>query len=636
MLRSFGNANCDVWAAVEQLALVACVYSDDRPHAAEIVGQGGEILAWVHRPDTWPPSYALIRSGAGRYFLVVAGTTNAGQWAGHLQGTFGVLYRDGPAVVNGQWLAVWQQLRQDIAPLLPADPSTYTLHLSGHSYGGAVAHLGGIEWARDHGPDAAQVLTFGQPKVLTAGYTGPAPSAVWRVRSLQDAVGYIPTGSGLTWVLELASFLWRQQTHPWTHYGPDVWLSADGTFNAVVYPAPSPLPVGVSTGPVGEHGLLNYWGRLRAHYLASPGNPPDVAETLRITIDVIDGAHSQPVVPLPMTVHLDPAGVVAIPAGNALSLAFFAGNGAFTMSYPLPVDGGDIVKTTSFFVSKKQGWSESLLWWVTGTDDPLAACEHVAQMYHGHRKKILSDTVAIEGCRISVEGVAGDSILDEAPSLHMGPGEVSGQPANAQECWLFKVQDASGFVRDSKPVRGLPQEFVNVASSGSTRVESIPQPISKFRANLVKLLTTNWTVQNGAQVRAVLKSYNRDPVDNPIYTVKAWVDGPQGVLQLILNGPAPDLTDNSPIKHWHDKAKCASGVSGDYRIIASELAGGDTVITLNKRPRCPLMQSALFNGRVQKVETIYVPITEVYGGHISSHKVGAPFGATPGRRRGRC
>ncbi len=264
LLQSFGTVTPNVVAACQHLAIAGCVYADDRSALETLLGSDGEILAFERGLVTWPPALAIVRTSAGDYHACFEGTTNLVQATTHLWGSFQRLDYFPPCTANGAWLAGYQVVQIQVDQALPPNLPPGKLHISGHSYGGAMAFLGALHQARDRGSDAVELLTFGEPRALTAGYPGVQPACHWRYASELDPVQILPPDSSLIPATDWADPLrWAFATPTWKHYGTLLTLYPGGTINREE-PPPNPLPPGVTVGGVNEHLLRNYWGRLQA------------------------------------------------------------------------------------------------------------------------------------------------------------------------------------------------------------------------------------------------------------------------------------------------------------------------------------------------------------------------------------
>ncbi len=264
LLLDFGLSAADVVAACQQLAIVCGVYEDDRPAIEHMLDADGTILLWQRHTVSWPPAFSVIRTTAGHYFVTIEGTSNLNQAIIHDWGTF---VRDdyfGATKCNGQWINVYVRLRDMVRDVIPKDLPAGRLHFSGHSYGGALAFLGALDFAATWGAGAAQCLTFGEPRSMEAGYSGVLPQCHWRFKSSGDPVpGLPPNGAEIAYLNALFPTRWTLTTAAWAQYGDVQTLYPGGTINQFE-PPPDPLPAGVTLVPIEEHLPRNYWGRLKA------------------------------------------------------------------------------------------------------------------------------------------------------------------------------------------------------------------------------------------------------------------------------------------------------------------------------------------------------------------------------------
>lgn len=259
-------------AAAQQVALLAAVYQDDQDGARRILAAEGSIALWRHDNDTWPPSYAVFKGTGPAWFVVIAGTVNASQIV--LQG--GATNYQTAIGTNGAqagfiWQLAWQQIAPDIASVVPIDSPATQVYLSGHSYGGSVAAIGARALAERMSPDRVFLLTLGMPRTFGAEDPAPAPAASWRIFSTGDAVSNLVYGGvGMDviappnpWSVLVANLAWQ-------HKGTGFQLTADGMIPEGQVNTMN-LPPLVTLSTLGQHGLKNYTGRLRA-YIQNHGN----------------------------------------------------------------------------------------------------------------------------------------------------------------------------------------------------------------------------------------------------------------------------------------------------------------------------------------------------------------------------
>lgn len=276
LLRRFQIGNTwDRLAAAQQLCILLALYHDHREGVELLADGSAQILAWqLAGGFTWPPSWCVLKDQDEQFFIVLNGTTNVRQGGGHMQGAFITAepfrWSSGPggqAYVNGAWAALWDTLWPDIRALLPADLRDRVICFSGHSYGGAVAQLFASYLLREVPEVRAQVLTFGQPRVWTPGYTGPIPAACYVLYSTEDPVASLPP-FGLSLELNSAAMGFTPrviQGLSWQHYGTVEQLGMDGSNSNAAWPA-VPWPPFVERDRLQQHGVKNYFGRVAASY----------------------------------------------------------------------------------------------------------------------------------------------------------------------------------------------------------------------------------------------------------------------------------------------------------------------------------------------------------------------------------
>jgi len=216
------NGTPNIYALIEQVALVTCLYWNRQSHYEQIIakGGGGQVVRWVFTPTVWPPSFAICRQG-DRYFVSLADTTNETQWFLHFAGAFGEKYLDGETAVHAFWWKVWKDnLADQIINAIGIPATGKKIYAFGDSYGGALAQLLGNDYALLLNPESVQVLTTGQPKPLCSGYEGPQASVHLRVAHPQDPVSVLPTVNFNASVERLipGRFLFSKPLD-WIHYG---------------------------------------------------------------------------------------------------------------------------------------------------------------------------------------------------------------------------------------------------------------------------------------------------------------------------------------------------------------------------------------------------------------------------------
>lgn len=173
--------------------LLLALRRNNKPGAQAVldVTGGGEILAWDYSPETWPPSWALLRQG-NSYELVLSGTEQVKQALIHVSGVlvtatlppFGGLHNHW----RNAWYAVWGAAR----PFFGATVDRVTL--SGHSYGAACCCVGAAMFFAEGAPDGAywEAVTFGSPRVFYGADQPESGRKIVRVVNDGDPVLLLP------------------------------------------------------------------------------------------------------------------------------------------------------------------------------------------------------------------------------------------------------------------------------------------------------------------------------------------------------------------------------------------------------------------------------------------------------------
>lgn len=268
MLEGFGQESPNWVAVAQQVALIQSLYAGSEEYARSLLDAGEELIVFERRRNTWPPSFLCVRKG-DNYFVAIEGTTNNGQFVGHIPGIW--LREDylGDSSVHGGWWDASRTLRQ----LLPS-MAAGNWYFSGHSYGGAVAAILSMEMAESRGSAVVELMTFGAPMHMTNGYRGPLPSPYWRFEATSDLVPSTPPNG-----LELFGTVWRNPIN-WVRtdwffweYGSGQVLNPIGEVNGRLTENRAEGPLNVIGFP-GSHYLSNYWGRLNAR-MNREGNPSE-------------------------------------------------------------------------------------------------------------------------------------------------------------------------------------------------------------------------------------------------------------------------------------------------------------------------------------------------------------------------
>lgn len=637
-LRSFGVESPDFTALAQQAALVSCLYQNDRVRAEQLLGTDGTILAWVFREDSWPPSYCVIQSGAGRYFVVVAGTTNIRQVVGHVNGTFWRRYNGPAQLANGQWLDVSETLGAEVRSALPSDLGGATVHLSGHSYGGAVALPVAIDTRVSLGTPSVQLMTIGAPKAFSDRYNGVLPTPYYRFASNRDVVSYLPpSGSDAGVDVWNNPVLWLVAPVDWQHYGEGRYLNWNGVYDDTT-PPPDPLPTGVSVSPVGEHLLRNYWGRLRQRSL-NVGTTADADAALAIMDATLTGPPAQVIAPeLPRVVRRPVTGV------RDLVIPYYFGPpstpslvGVPTMAVPTSLPAGNkTMKITQIFNADRQGWSESYLLNCAANADGFQLGEAYAQALNLARTPVMPQDYVIEAVRISDADVNRDADLVEEPNLFLGEGAIQTDPAPPERGWQILIADATRQVRATRIFRGWPASLVPYNVKGGAFNPNPPQKVTDWVRAMRPLLTQTFTYQNVITGTPCMRTYDRTTGNAPVLPVSQFLVNTNGFLTAKLVATSTTLVVGDIVQVGAVRKKCLKGLTGLGRVISVLTDAGNPVITLDKKLCCGVDQLSGVLGTIQKRTKAYVAIETATLGHTAKKDVGRAFFVTAGARKARC
>lgn len=646
ILSSYGAAQVDMTASAQALALIVAAYWDRQDAAQALIGADGSILLYQFRPQSWPPSLLLLKQPGPVYTIAMTGTTNIAQFGGHINGTFGRSYL-GQTLVNGQWAGAWDMVWAEVRPLITEPLSTVTIRLTGHSYGGAVATLGGLTLAQMDAPPKVQIMAYGAPQAVQAGYQGPVPDA-WGWWSYQDPVPGLPSGNTIvaiarTWGVPTS---WFPEHFGWQHYGEQLPLGPDGTVG-LGGATPDPLPPGVSVGPTVEHSTVNYRGRLQAWW-QSHGQEPVMGAALAITAGVQAGTFPQQITPgLPLSVPGPDGQPILIPLYGGIDLTD-PYPGVPRMAWPTALSGGTPYVLVRYINWGAQGWTERQLVYITGSEASRPGQAILAaSLLNTARLKLLSENCAIVGTRVGIDGQPQTATLYTSPPLSTGAGKRTGISAPPNVSWVLRTVDATGTVKGSPEVRGLVAADASLTSGNSDRnFQFTPPQLLQYKNDISNILLG----QNGVPAFGgfgAFRTIQRDPAVNPFVPVMVWGLDANGYLQVTvptaLQWPnTPPATGFRAVANGDrlaiklTRSKCTARISGTYPVINVGAVSGSVVYTLRKKPCCPPSSLGGLVGGVRPVYPIYVYLAAVSVRWMSTRDTGPAFFSGAGRGSSRC
>lgn len=261
-LAEFGQTEINPIALAQQLALMEFAYDHNDPAVEALLAGNGRLIHFHKENNTWPPDWLVVQSVGERYFVSIAGTVGPAQIAAQSPFYNITQLEGGKGVITGMlWGHATDVVETALRDYIPLDNPETRVFLSGHSYGGIVAQLLAFRYARAIGGERVQLITVGQPKGLSGGYTGPQPSVFWRVSSTLDVVPSVVLDIPGWLILDLRD-PWQMVgfTNTWEHYGRSLVFDPNGDINTGVTTVNN-WPDYVQLGPTAEHRLDNYIGR---------------------------------------------------------------------------------------------------------------------------------------------------------------------------------------------------------------------------------------------------------------------------------------------------------------------------------------------------------------------------------------
>lgn len=253
-------------AAAQQAALCNMVYYKNTAAMEAFLGADGSIVKWHPTEGSWLPSVAILQSGPHRYFGVSEGTIGILQALAQGPYNIPVVYPRAPdnhGSLGGLfYYQAYLSLADDLARYIPSSDPLTRVYFSGHSMGGAIAQVAGIEWARSFDPARVQLLTIAQPAFLCGSYTGPEPTVYLRIFCTPDYVPDYPTQGGSWSIPDPANIQnWFWGIPQWYQTGVPLNLGPDGTLGGGQTPGALQSHNATNIFPY-CHKLPNYLGRI--------------------------------------------------------------------------------------------------------------------------------------------------------------------------------------------------------------------------------------------------------------------------------------------------------------------------------------------------------------------------------------
>lgn len=316
--------------------------------------------------------------------------------------------------------------------------------------------------------------------------------------------------------------------------------------------------------------------------------------------------------------------------------------GATQMAQTVPIpqpETDQAMKATLLFEGNGGGWSESLvICYPQSEGDPYARMRTFLETYVPNRLSVLSDTNQIIGCRISLAANPGAFEPVEQPFLGMGPGTLTGPPADINNGLLYRFADASRRINKSDNFSGWAQADMNMTTSAA-RDRSGAGPKQQLWSTLLKqmLIPVNgiYIPQLGGGKPCIPAKPKGDGAAQK-EIISSWTDDAAGRLVAHTPGQPAGWDKGARLQIMYKRNKIVRGFAGIYDIIDSKPGTGDWITTISARRCVPLesMNAVNMFGRV--VLTRYYPIAFQTIGNYSRRTNGAQFFVHRGRRSRGC
>lgn len=629
-LRSFGFTAPDPAAAAQQVAIIAALYARRDDLVTELVGDEGTVLYIDTQSDGWPPAWCLIRSGTDRYFIVMAGTTVDGpsHWIYNAWGTLArPLWIDKDGGIQWAWRSVWDNIiRPKVEEVIPiADMDL--LYISGHSYGGGVAQIAGWDAAKTLDEDSVFVMSFAAPKAFQGGFDGQFPEHMFRIRSWEDIIPYLPPDRKYTLLTTfVAPYIFGVNVMKWQHYGADWWLSPDGVIGTGGY-TPDPLPEFVTVGPVGEHYIRNYFGRLLAHY-ERQGGPPEMVQALSIAHTAITDPRGEPTirdlpnifwdrdrVPVPfpfVQLPLDPEPV---------------GGRTVPIIYPTPVSDEDVFSVNLIFGSAETGWSENYFLRCASGADKFLVAKAWASKYLVERRKGMSSSAKCISARVGPVLTKGPTELLGDGDIGIGFGGVPGHASSAQLAWQVDLYDVTRWFKSRHPLRGFTDDWYRDTMKDGFKGKSFLPALTTYFDLLKPILTEDVSSLAGGTAHVVVRALNPDP--NSWTKVKTTGFGMSGDGFLTATTAEELLSttwDTGQVVFLnHRRVKGVKGINGEHVISKIVVSSGVSNVTFATKVLAVPQMMATFAGEMRKRPYAYYLATMMLQSRATSRDTGRPF-----------
>jgi hypothetical protein len=619
----------------ECLGLIAAMYRNLRAEVQSYLGNDASVESWVWRDDDWPPAYGTIRTLVGDLHVFIAGTTNLQQWSSHIYTSWGRRFPGQTGIVNGWWLDVARGILREIDAQAEDTNRNRRIILTGHSYGGAVAHLISLLLAERLGSNRVELVTFGAPKVIAPTINVPRASTHLRAISLNDPVSPVPPQIP-AWLsaTDAPEGTFSIGFPAYVHEGEEITLLPDGSVNNPSYSTPSPLPELVGVGVLNEHSTENYAGRLIERYrVFGPQRAPESA-ALSWLRSIFTGEQptQQQSIFFGESVTEPDGRLVSIPnLGQASEPVPMA------IQPATPLTGGRVYKATVFFNGNRWGWTESVYLHTTGDVNDLAQADlfSFCRRYAQIRRQMLHRSYSVEAIRTSDADTDADSRMQYAPDLGLGAGLKTTAPfqqPDPSRGLFYRTFDASSTISDVRILRGLPAEWDDATIENGAFVAAYASELSNLTDQLFFLMTgRDFTAQAGT-LTPCTRSYDVRPEVQQVNDIASVTQDELRRLVVIVTGANINYAVGQRVHLSVQRDPLIRGISGEATIVDREVVAGNTRLTLNRSAGSAGERLAILRGTLSKREVAYYAIRECVRNRLGNRNTGRAFFGTRGRR----
>lgn len=627
------NGQINLSAAIEQLLLITSCYQNDRDSIEEelVALGGGSILDLFFNPDTWPPSFVVVRSG-NDICIAITGTTSWPEALGDVLGCIGQRYEGGSEIVHGFFYLAWVAMRNRVKALMPPDVGNCRIMFTGHSYGGCVALLGSIEFKRLNIGATREFLGFGCAKLFGLGFVGPLPELASSLRVDGDIIPYLPmpfmgptAGDPVGAILLGRNFTWahpEEQFDLYERYGTIPHVVQQGGDGA--------LPFAQIYGSTyNDHKTANYAAILTSAWRQSENNGTG-RMLVPILNHVVEETPRQNVVGL-----IPPAQIVDIPFQNVqifsstpttpltpANVSLVTSVGA---AFSVATEGSGILrnaledgnmadsKITFFFRTNVQGFSES---YIIPGQDPQSVLVADLVTYVQRRMAICGPQTTWEYVRISSVGNP-RLVQIYYPGAPFPNAPVSGNPfynvsgSNDPDTALI-VRRTNAAQFSLQYLRGIPD---GVTSYGGiyTPFGPFAADLASFFAHMTNTLKWAWRSNNKALTVSSL-------------IANAFINGADGTGAFTLATPLFPLNlVGKRVAVRISRVNTPRSLNGPLTVTVKDPS---TAVTLNQ---LALSSFAPNVGRMTYTPSTNTVIAQMKVEKAGERKAGRPFGVARGR-----